>query len=103
MEKLVRDRDPDLMRAQGLDPHCRIAEDDEIRVLLHHALTRSASGVIRARGKQEVADALAELAEIVRATADLYGVKPGQLEQIRADKKAERGGYSGRIVWMENR
>jgi predicted house-cleaning noncanonical NTP pyrophosphatase (MazG superfamily) len=103
VEKLVRDREADLMRAQGDDPVTRVADEDDYRVLLNHALTAAACAVIKARGKQAASDALADLSEVVRAIADLHGIKPGQLEQIRADKKAERGGFGKRTVWTGNR
>jgi predicted house-cleaning noncanonical NTP pyrophosphatase (MazG superfamily) len=70
--KLVRDRIPEIIRASGKEPLVRVADAEVFRDLFVLALA-----------------------------ADL-GAGSAQLEEMRAAKAAERGGFSLQIVWSGN-
>ena len=44
---------------------------------------------------------LADLLEVIRAAAAEHGFTPEELERVRAEKAAERGGFSKRIFLRE--
>jgi predicted house-cleaning noncanonical NTP pyrophosphatase (MazG superfamily) len=85
--KLVRDRIPQIIRADGAEPATCTAGPEEYRSRLRDKLG------------EEVADVL----EVVRALAADLGVDVDQLEKIRQTKASERGGFADRIVWRGNR
>ncbi|MCY0932159.1 nucleoside triphosphate pyrophosphohydrolase [Streptomyces sp. H27-H1] len=45
---------------------------------------------------------LADILEVAYALAADLGVSPEQLENIRAAKASQRGGFTKRIVWTGN-
>jgi predicted house-cleaning noncanonical NTP pyrophosphatase (MazG superfamily) len=99
--KLVRDKIPQIIRAQGGEPIVRIAEAVEYRELLRAKLAEEVHEVLAA----DDADAPGELAdvlEVVLALAADLGMNGRQLESLRAAKAAERGGFADRIVWSGN-
>jgi predicted house-cleaning noncanonical NTP pyrophosphatase (MazG superfamily) len=96
--KLVRDQIPVIIRANGGHPVIRIASETEYRHLLREKLaeeTREVSAADDADMPEELADVL----EVVRAIGEDLGLTPDDLERIRAAKAAERGGFTGRVVW----
>jgi predicted house-cleaning noncanonical NTP pyrophosphatase (MazG superfamily) len=94
-EKLVRDRIPQLIRAEGGVPRVRVAGTAEYRALLRAKLTEEVEEFLAAGVVEELADVL----EVVLALADELGFGGEELERVRAAKKAERGGFAGRVVW----
>jgi predicted house-cleaning noncanonical NTP pyrophosphatase (MazG superfamily) len=97
--KLVRDRIPDIIRARGQLPVIRTAGTGEYRALLREKLAEETSEFLASADDPEE---LAEVLEVVRALACDLGVSPGALEQVRAAKAAERGGFAERLVWCGN-
>jgi predicted house-cleaning noncanonical NTP pyrophosphatase (MazG superfamily) len=97
--KLVRDRIPEIIRANGEVPSVRVADGGEYQSLLVAKLSEEVLEFIASDGDPgELADVL----EVVMALADGLGIGQQELERLRADKAAKRGGFSQRIVWSGN-
>jgi predicted house-cleaning noncanonical NTP pyrophosphatase (MazG superfamily) len=99
--KLVRDRIPEIIRAKGDRPVTRVADSGEYLRRLGDKLVEEAQEARDADREHQAAE-LADTLEVVYAIADEIGVPRGDLEKIREDKAAERGGFGGRIVWLGN-
>ena len=95
--KLVRDKIPQIIRAQGGEPIVRIAEVGEYRELLRSKLVEVATAD-DAHAPEELADVL----EVVLALAADLGLDAGGLEKLRAAKAADRGSFTEQIVWCGN-
>jgi predicted house-cleaning noncanonical NTP pyrophosphatase (MazG superfamily) len=93
-EKLVRDRIPEIIRRSGRRPQVRVAADDEYVALLRAKLYEEAGEYVSSHDPEELADLL----EVIRALGSAHGVEPAELEELRAAKAAERGGFAGRLV-----
>lgn len=92
--KLVRDKIPEICEASGATPHTRVIEDDqEYLEALFDKLDEEVAELKRDRNLGEAAD----VTEVVRAIVAALGHTPEQLEQTRAQKAEERGGFGGRI------
>ncbi|MEV0643681.1 nucleoside triphosphate pyrophosphohydrolase [Phytomonospora sp. NPDC050363] len=102
IRKLVRDRVPDIIRADGLDPVTTVATDGEYRRELRAKLGEETTEYLEA-DEDSAAEELADIVEVVRALAALHGLTPEGLEEIRAGKAAERGGFAGRVIWHGER
>jgi predicted house-cleaning noncanonical NTP pyrophosphatase (MazG superfamily) len=98
-DKLVRDRVPEIVLSGGRRPVTRVADAQEYRRRLEDKLREEADEL----GEPDAARAeeLADLLEVVHALADLEGLTPEALEELRARKAAERGGFRERIVLLE--
>ena len=96
--KLVRDRIPEIIRANGEVPATRVADGAEYQRLLVAKLSEEVLEFIASEDPAELADIM----EVVVALADGLGIGQSGLEKLRAEKAAERGGFSQRIVWSGN-
>lgn len=98
--KLVRDRIPDIFRAEGLDPVIRMAGEEEYAVRLRDKLREEVEEFLASDDDPEE---LANILEVLHALARQIGVDPEQVEQLRAAKAAKAGGFSDRLIWSGNR
>ena len=94
--KLIRDRLPAMMRAQGLALFERRLDDGEfLDALKDKLLEEAAEG--REASPAEIACELADVIEVARALADAHGIAWDEVEARRLAKRAERGGFDERV------
>lgn len=91
--KLVRDKIPALIRAQGETPHSRVLEPGEYTRLLEAKLDEETAEFHADHNAEELADIL----EVVFALAENMGVTCEQLMQTYRQKHEARGGFRERI------
>jgi predicted house-cleaning noncanonical NTP pyrophosphatase (MazG superfamily) len=96
--KLIRDKVPEIIRANGEEPITSVADAAEYRELLRAKLVEEVDEVLAADDK-EAPEELADVLEVVLAFAADLGMDVGQLEEIRRAKAEERGGFADRIIW----
>jgi predicted house-cleaning noncanonical NTP pyrophosphatase (MazG superfamily) len=101
-EKLVRDRIPERIRANGelcvLDQHYRKAQPEEMRELLVAKLHEETDEIARAPSRLAIVEELADLTEVIRHLGEIHGIEPVEIERARRDKSNERGSFYDRIV-----
>lgn len=96
-EKLVRDRIPELARANDSKATFRTAEQGEVRGLLHRKLGEECEEAAVA-GVEGILDELADVLEVVYALAASYGYSETAVDLARSVKRFSRGGFGGRQV-----
>lgn len=94
-EKLVRDKIPQMIEAEGFTPNTRVLSDEEYMEALCVKLTEEVQEYLSDRNAEELADIL----EVVYALANAQGVPQDTLEQIRKAKADARGGFEKRL-WL---
>lgn len=92
--KLVRDKIPAIIMANGDTPHVRIIENDD--EYLHTLLEKDVEEGIELAQDPNLEE-LADKLEVIYAIAKVRGYTPEQVEQARLKKVAERGGFDGRV------
>ena len=97
VQKLIRDRLPAIMRAQGLQVFDRRLNDAEFIVALKDKLLEEAQEVGAATSQVDLSDELANVMEVIAALADASGVPLQAVEERRQAKRAERGGFAERV------
>lgn len=97
--KLVRDRIPEIIRAEGLEPVVRVAGPEEYAGRLRDKLREEVEEFLASDDDPEE---LADILEVLYALARQIGVSPEKVEELRAAKAAERGGFNERIIWSGN-
>jgi predicted house-cleaning noncanonical NTP pyrophosphatase (MazG superfamily) len=104
--KLVRDRIPEIIRADNLDPIIHIATPDEYGVALRDKLQEEVAEFLDAQAAGNAESSLKELAdvlEVVHALASAIGFDPEKLEAARAAKAERNGAFAERYIWSGNR
>ena len=92
--KLVRDRIPEIIEADGKTCVCETLSDEEYIRLLDEKLSEELAEYQESKSLEELADLLEVMQAVVRAR----GWTLDELEQVRADKVAERGGFAKKIL-----
>jgi predicted house-cleaning noncanonical NTP pyrophosphatase (MazG superfamily) len=90
--KLVRDNIPALLDSKGVAYEKRIAGDTEYRRELIKKLCEESKEFAEAGAVEELADVL-EVVDALRALPEYHDVL-----MVQAQKRAERGGFVGRII-----
>lgn len=95
--KLVRDKIPEIIRADGKRLKSRILNDEEHLEALLKKFEEELAELREARNAEELAD----LHEVLLALADALGISHEELEKVRQDKAAKRGGFQQKIFLEE--
>ena len=90
--KLVRDRIPEIIEAQGEKANVRVLEEADFLVLLEEKLDEEVGEFHRDRNIEELADIL----EVVYALADSVGSRE-ELDRVYRKKHEDRGGFEERV------
>ena len=97
VDKLTRDKMPDIMRSHNIDGLVRILDEEEYLMRLQDKLLEEAKEVVAAKTPDEYVEELADLLEVMHALANRLGLSYDQIEEKRQQKKQERGGFEGRV------
>ena len=95
--KLVRDRIPEIIANSGKLCVCSTLSDDEYITMLDAKLNEELAEYQESKSMEELADLL----EVIRAVAKARGRSIEEVEAIRRDKAARRGGFERKILLVE--
>lgn len=95
--KLVRDRIPEIIEDSGNTCVTEILSNEDYLRMLDNKLDEELAEYHADQNIEELAD----LMEVIRACAVARGYTPEQLEQVRAEKAAQRGGFEKKILLKE--
>ena len=94
-DKLVRDKIPEIIKADGKNCTIETLTDEKIFLaMLDKKLSEEVQEYLESRDIAELADIL----EVVYAAADALGCDKQALERLRQDKVAKRGAFTKKLV-----
>ena len=95
--KLVRDRIPEIIEGSGKSCVVELLDDDDYLRALDAKLDEELAEYHEERNIEELAD----LMEVIRAAAVARGYTVEELERVRAEKAAKRGGFEKKLFLRE--
>ena len=95
--KLVRDRIPEIIEASGKTCKTEVLPDNDYLKMIDAKLDEELSEYHKDQNIEELADLL----EVIYAAAKARGYTLEELERVRADKAAKRGGFEKKILLKE--
>ncbi len=95
--KLVRDRIPEIIETNGKTCVTEILSDAKYLEMLDAKLTEELAEYQESKSLEELADLLEVMQAVVRARGWTWE----QLEQIRREKAARRGGFEKKLLLKE--
>ena len=95
--KLVRDRIPEIIKSSGKPCTTAILSPEEYLRMLDAKLDEELAEYHKDKNIEELADLL----EVIRAAAVARGYTLEDLERVRTEKAAKRGGFEKRILLKE--
>jgi len=97
VDKLIRDKLPQIMRTSGIQVFERAMEKDEYLKRLKDKLLEEAKEVIASGSEKEMREELADLLEVMLSLAKAYGMELADIQQAAEQKRADKGGFDNRI------
>ncbi|SHI64203.1 nucleoside triphosphate pyrophosphohydrolase [Pseudobutyrivibrio xylanivorans] len=99
MGKLVRDRIPEIIKADGKEPITRILSQEEYLQELDIKLNEEVAEYQADKSIEEMADVL----EVLFAICEARGYSIEHLMEVKQKKQDKRGGFKNRIFWEGNK
>lgn len=97
VDKLIRDKMPEVMHSYGIALYERVMGEDEYMKRLRDKILEEAKEVCAAKNQAEIKEDLADLLEVIHALALAEGLSYEEIEEERLKKKHEKGSFFGRI------
>ncbi len=95
--KLVRDKIPEMLDKNGGETETEILDNEKYIGCLFNKLKEECEEVITADSKENLAEELADLLEVMNAVAKTNNIDFTEIENIRTAKKEKRGGFDRKI------
>lgn len=95
--KLVRDRIPEIIEATGNTCRTAVLSDEDYLRMLDEKLHEELAEYQESKALEELAD----LIEVIAATAKARGYSWEELMQIRDKKREQRGGFESKLLLLE--
>lgn len=101
--KLIRDRIPELLAADGLRYSVEPLDDEAYRLALLAKLIEEAGEAAATADADGLAREIADVYEVIDAILDLHGLDPAAVRALQARRREERGGFARRLQlrWTE--
>ena len=96
-DKLVRDRIPEIIEANGQNCVCRVLDEPAYLEALDEKLNEELAEYQKDKSMEELADLL----EVIRAVITARGSTWDEVEAIRRAKAEKRGGFEQKIWLVE--
>ncbi len=91
--KLVRDKIPELIKAQGEEPHYKILSDSDYIIELNKKLNEEVAEYQESGELEEIADIL----EVIHSICHAKGVSLNSIYDLKKQKCEKRGSFSEKI------
>lgn len=98
MGKLVRDKIPQIIIADGRTPIVRTLSDEEYLSELDRKLNEEIAEYQADKSLEEMADIL----EVLLAICEARGHSVDELMEVRDKKREKRGGFRDKVYWEGN-
>jgi predicted house-cleaning noncanonical NTP pyrophosphatase (MazG superfamily) len=96
--KLVRDKIPEIIEADGKKTEIKTLEQKEFATALFAKLQEEVEECISSQGnEEELAKEIGDVYEVLEAISDHYGLDVEVIKKIKAERKEKRGGFEKRI------
>ena len=99
--KLVRDKIPEIIKANGEKPVTRILDDNEYKEELEKKLLEEYNEVLKAENSNERIEELADMLEVLICLAKLENKSLEAIIEIANIKREKRGGFDRKIFLEE--
>ena len=99
--KLVRDKIPQIIKESGKTPVTKILNQKEYINELRKKSQEELQEYLTAETDEEALEELADLLEIIHALAKVHGSTIEEVDKIRVEKAAKRGGFTDKVFLIE--
>lgn len=94
--KLIRDRIPEIIRADGYTCDIETMDEAEYQQALRQKLVEESCEVATA-SEQDLLSELADLHEVIEALMGSYNISSSTVKAVQEQRRTERGGFQQRL------
>lgn len=95
--KLIRDRIPEIIKADNRIPSLSILDAPSFRKAVKEKLVEEAKEVLEAEKKEDIINELGDVLEVVEAILSDYALSIDTVRACQAKKRAARGGFEKKL------
>ncbi len=95
-EKLIRDKMPNNLRNKGIIAGTKDLSHQEYLALLKEKLVEEAKEVYESKDSAELIEEIADVLEVIYTLAKAHTIDMEQIEGVRLQKYAKRGGFENK-------
>ena len=95
--KLVRDRIPDIIRANGQECTTSILDDERFVAELMKKLVEESRELQDAETREKIIEELADVLEVQSVLLSALGIEQSDIETVRRRKAERNGGFADKI------
>jgi predicted house-cleaning noncanonical NTP pyrophosphatase (MazG superfamily) len=99
--KLVRDRIPEVIAADGKKFSTRVLNNDEYIKELKKKSFEELEEYVNTDNNEDAIEELADLLEIIHSLSEYHGESIEKVEEVRKNKVKKRGGFKEKIFLIE--
>ena len=96
--KLVRDKIPEMIERDGKTAEVHVAEDAEYVRFLLRKLVEESTEPSEAESSDHESEEFADVREVLLALQGALNLTETEIEEVQTSKRAERGGFNGRLI-----
>jgi len=97
IDKLIRDKLPDIMQSKNIKMECQIMENSEYLKKLKEKLVEESIEVLDALTKEEIKEKLSDILEVIFCLAEEYDLDLNIIELARRQKNIEKVSFRNKI------
>ena len=102
MNKLVRDKIPEIIESQGKIATTKIAKnEEEYYKYLKNKLLEEVNEFIEATESKHIIEELADVLEVLDAIYDFNKIDKKIIQEVKTKKFNERGGFKKKIILLD--
>lgn len=95
-EKLIRDKMPTNLRNKGIRADIKDISHQEYLAFLKEKVVEEAKEVYESKDDNELVEEMADVLEVIYGLAKAYEISMEQIEEVRMQKYAKRGGFENK-------
>lgn len=99
--KLIRDNIPQIIKATGKEFNIKTLNTSEYKEELQTKLKEELEEYLQATKDNESIEELADMLEIIHSLTTVHQSSIEELEMVRKEKKAKRGGFEEKIYLID--
>jgi predicted house-cleaning noncanonical NTP pyrophosphatase (MazG superfamily) len=99
--KLIRDRIPEIIVANGQNASIQtITDDDELLAYLLKKIREEAQEVASSQTDSNLVEEIADLREVIDTILALRGISIAEVDAVQSEKRTKRGGFEKRLIML---
>jgi predicted house-cleaning noncanonical NTP pyrophosphatase (MazG superfamily) len=100
-KKLVRDRIPQIIRADGGIPKIRILSKQEYHFELLKKLVEESEEALNSGSTEELIKEIGDVQEVIEALVEANELDPEEIRRVKNERKLKRGAFKQKIFLEE--